>query len=106
MGAKVTKQNSNEVTKFTRDDQNESSDEGDERQQQRPPPGMPNPRDVPAKKNFLSVPAVIYVDDDSISTMSAETTTLFTKSSAESSTTNLTSIEGRRLSTSWLVTHL
>lgn len=102
MGAKVTKQSNNEVTKFTRDDLDESSDEGnDHQQQQRPPPGMPNPRDVPAKKNFLSVPAVIYVDDDSISTMSAETTTLFTKSSAESSTTNLTSIEGRRLSTSW-----
>ena len=49
-------------------------------QVQRPPEGMPNPQDAPNQMNFLSVPAAVYVDDDSISTMSAETTTILTRS--------------------------
>ena len=60
---------------------------------QRPPSGMPNPRDF-HKMEFLSVPTIgVHLDDDSISS-SAETTTIFTKSSS-SSTTNLNSIDVR-----------
>ena len=62
---------------------NTRGDQGDivSFQVQRPPEGMPNPQDAPNQMmNFLSVPAAVYVDDDSISTMSAETTTILTRS--------------------------
>ena len=63
---------------------------------QRPPSGMPNPQEEAPKMTFLSVPSAVYIDDDSISSMSADTT-LMTKSSTSSSTANLTSsTEDRR----------
>ena len=94
MGTKVTKLNQNDqVTKFTppRDQSLESL-----KSTQRPPSGMPNPKEEAPKMTFLSVPSAVYIDDDSISSLSADTTVM-TRSS-ESSTTNLatTSIEGRR----------
>merc|ERR1711953_1531984 len=57
---------------------------------------MPNPQEEAPKMTFLSVPSAVYIDDDSISSMSADTT-LMTKSSTSSSTANLTSsTEDRR----------
>ena len=57
----------------------------------RPPSGMPNPRHY-RKMDFLSVPTIVHMDEDSMSSVSADTTTIFTKSSC-SSTTNLNSME-------------
>ena len=83
------------VTKFV--PENESDEDDDEYNHQRPPTGMPNPKDHQGQKmDFLSVPTILHVDDDSVSTVSAETTTLFTKSSS-SSTINLNSMENRSL---------
>ena len=80
------------VTKFVPENE---SDDDDEYNHQRPPTGMPNPKDYQGQKmDFLSVPTILHVDDDSVSTVSAETTTLFTKSSS-SSTINLNSMENR-----------
>ncbi len=90
----------NLVTKFTIESE-ASNPSGDvyNHQVQRPPSGMPNPQDAGPQMTFLSVPAAVYVDDDSCSTMSAETTTILSKSSRDTSSTNLAD---RRLSTnSW-----
>ena len=93
MGTKVTKPHQNDqVTKFTPPRENSENNIAT----QRPPSGMPNPKDEPQKMTFLSVPSAVYIDDDSISSISADTSFL-TKSSA-SSINNLTSssTEGRR----------
>ena len=103
MGSKSTKYTS-EVQKFNPEQDGEAG--GEDRGRMRPPSGMPNPRDAPMRQNFLTVPTLVYVDDDTMSTLSAETTTLFTKSSAESSMSNLSSlanatIDSRKPSLPW-----
>ena len=104
MGTKGSKHSHQDlVTKFTADN-DARPEQIFSSQVQRPPEGMPNPRDVPPQMTFLSVPAAVYVDDDSLSTMSADTTTILTKSSRDSSNTNLShSNSDRRLSSnsSW-----
>ena len=93
MGTKVTKPNQNDqVTKFT------APRENSETKIQRPPSGMPNPKEEPQKMTFLSVPSAVYIDDDSISSISADTS--FLTKSSESSINNLasSSTEGRRSS--------
>ena len=96
MGARTTKQHvttdhggTNLVTRFTISDPDSGPSLSID-QVQRPPSGMPNPRDALPQITFLSVPAAIYADDDSVSTQSAETSTILTRSSTRSSATNLT----------------
>ena len=98
MGARTTKQHhvttdghggTNLVTRFTISDPDSGPSLSID-QIQRPPSGMPNPQDALPQITFLSVPAAIYADDDSLSTQSAETSTILTRSSTRSSATNLT----------------
>ena len=104
MGTKVTKPGHNDlVTKLSPNKENSgnnASQHETEKAFQRPPSGMPNPRDEAPKMTFLSVPSAVYIDDDSISSLSADTTVM-TKSSTSSSTANLAlSGESRRYSLS------
>ena len=104
MGAKSTK-TKNIVTKFTLDGVEEDLEAagggGRNSRPQRPPSGMPNPREAERLKNFLSVPPAVYIDDvDSMSSMSAETTTTLRSSKSNSSSSNWTDIGARKLTSS------
>ena len=103
MGGKSSKYSSDQVYKFHSEGEAKGNSANHRRKNRRPPEGMPNPKDAPMRQNFLTVPTLVYVDDDTMSTVSAETTTLFTKSSAESSMSNLSSVPdgARKASSTW-----